>query len=421
MDNYVPIFTQNDHLRKYEKEYLSCLKKTMEHGRFINGPEVKELESKMAKYIGTKHAIGVSSGTDALQVALMALNLKNTDEVITVSFTWISTVEVIKLINAKPVLCEIDSKTFNMDPHYLKDLINENTKVIMPVSIFGQTYNVEEVRNIVEEAERKFGHKIYIIEDAAQSLGGLHSLGKSGSFGDIGCTSFFPTKPLGCFGDGGMCFTNDEKLALKIRKIKSHGSIKRYHYEMLGLNARLDTLQASFLLFKLPDLDKSIDKRNNIAKMYDYYFTEKKEIRECVEIPHIARYCQRSAYAQYTIKVKDKKTRDNLVSYLKSNQVGCGMFYPKPLHLVKTMTTEYKEGDLPVTENIADRVLSLPMFPELVEKQVLTVIERVFSFFGISPDSSPESSEICRSCFPRNNSQDSRDSEDSRDSKNPCC
>lgn len=416
-NNYVPIFTQNGNLKEHEEKYLNCFKKVMEHGRFINGPEVKEFEDKMAKYVGTKHAIGVSSGTDALQVSLMALNLKDTDEVITVSFTWISTAEVIKLVNAKPVFCEIDSKTFNMDPNCLKDLINENTKVIIPVSIFGQPYNVKEVKNIVEESERKFGHKIYIIEDAAQSFGSLHSLGKSGSLGDIGCTSFFPTKPLGCFGDGGMCFTNDGKLALKIKKIKSHGCIERYRYEMVGLNARLDTLQASFLLSKLPDLDESIDKRNNIAKMYNYYFTDKKEIREFVQIPHIARYCEKSAYAQYTIKVKDEKTRDNLVLHLKSNQIGCGLFYPKPLHLVRAITTEYKKGDLPVTENIAKKVLSLPMFPDLKEEQILKVIETVFSFFGVNPDTSPTSSEICKSCFLGNNSSDSPDSSNS---SNPC-
>jgi len=373
----VPMFSPTRHFNENKSVYMKQLNNVFNHGYFINGPEIKELEETLAKYVKTKHAIGVSSGTDALLVALMAVGITNIDEVVTVPFTWISTAEVIKLLGAKPVFCDIDKNTFNMDPQSLKTVITEKTKVVMPVSIFGQMYDVKGVEAVVHEAEKKYGTKIYIIEDAAQSFGSVDNKGrKSCSVGDIGCTSFFPSKPLGCFGDGGMCFTNDDDLALKMKMIKSHGCFKRYDYRCVGINGRLDTIQAAVLLAKYPDFEKSLDDRIVNAEVYSLAFSDLP-----IQTPEKTECCGRHVYAQYTLQLKDEKTCSALLSYLKERKIGCGRFYPVCLHLVDAITTDYEKGSFPVSEDLANRVLSIPVYSDLKEEERNNVINHIQSFF----------------------------------------
>lgn len=373
----VPMFNPTRHFNEKKSVYMEHLNKVLEHGYFINGPEIKELEDKLSKYVGTEYAIGVSSGTDALLIALMAVGIKSLDEVVTIPFTWISTAEVIKLLGAKPIFCDINKDTFNIDPQCLKSVITKKTKVVMPVSIFGQMYNVDGVRKVVQEAERKYGTKIYIIEDAAQSFGSQDNKGrKSCSVGDIGCTSFFPSKPLGCFGDGGMCFTHDKDLALKMKMIKSHGCFKRYDYQCVGINGRLDTIQAAVLLAKFPDFETSLYKRIVNAEKYTIAFLDLP-----MQTPEKAIYCDKHVYAQYTLRLKDEKVCKDLLFYLKERKVGCGRFYPVCLHLVDAITTDYKEGSFPVSEDLSKRVLSIPVYSDLKEDERNNVIHHIQSFF----------------------------------------
>jgi UDP-2-acetamido-2-deoxy-ribo-hexuluronate aminotransferase len=373
----VPMFDPRRHLMAHNEEYQNHIEYVLAHGRFINGPEVGEIEKKLADFVGAKHAIGVSSGTDALLISLMALDVGPGDEVITVPFTWISSAEVICLLRATPIFCDIDKDTFNMDPQSLANAITEKTKVVMPVSMFGQMYDEAGVRKVVKDAEEKFGTKIYVVEDAAQSFGAVSSTGKSCSVGDIGCTSFFPTKPLGCFGDGGMCFTESKELDQKIRKIRNHGCLKRYQYECVGVNGRLDTLQAAILLAKVPTLHLSLEQRSYHAEVYDEAFADNPHVKPPVK----SNNCLQHAYAQYTITLEDEKTRDELQVYLKAKQIGCGVFYPVCLHLVPALTTRYQPGSLPVSEDLSKRVLSLPCYPELSEREQRRVIWEVSRFF----------------------------------------
>lgn len=373
----IPMFSPTRHFNEKKDVYMKHLNSVLEHGYFINGPEISELEDKLSNYVGTKHAIAVSSGTDALLVSLMALNIGPSDEVVTIPFTWISTAEVIRLLGAKPVFCDIDKDTFNMDTLSLRNAITEKTKVVMPVSLFGQIYDVEGVQTVVREAEKRYGHKIYIIEDAAQSFGSLDSKNrKSCSVGDIGCTSFFPSKPLGCFGDGGMCFTDNDELGTKIKMIKSHGCLKRYDYKCIGINGRLDTIQAAILLAKFPDFEISVKKRIENGEAYDKAFADLP-----FQTPVKDTRCNRHAYAQYTIILNDEKTCNDLLAYLKSEKIGCGKFYPVCLHLVDAVTTDYEPGSLPVSETLSKRVLSLPVYSELTNVERNIVIETVHSFF----------------------------------------
>jgi len=376
MSQQVQMYDPRRHLEENKTVYDENIKKVLSHGRFINGPEVKEIETALSKYVDVKHGVGVSSGTDALLIALMALGVGPGDEVVTVPFSWISTVEVICMLRATPVFCDIDRDTFNMDTRQLADKINERTKVIMPVSIFGQPYDVVGTRKVVKEAEERLGRKIYVIEDAAQSFGSIHEEGHSCSVSDIGCTSFFPSKPLGCFGDGGMCFTNDDELARRMRAIRNHGCERRYHYERVGLNGRLDTLQAAILLSKVPTMESQFEKRAENAHFYNEAFKSLP-----VETPVLDSGTIQHVYAQYTIQLEDEKTRDALLDHLKQNGVGAAVFYPVQLHLVPALTQEYLPGSLPVAESMGKRVLSLPCYPELTEEERAKVAFTVALFF----------------------------------------
>lgn len=372
----VQIYDPRRHYNQRKSVYDKNISDVLSHGRFINGPEIEKLENVLSSYVKVKHGVGVSSGTDALLIALMAVGVKSGDEVVTVPFSWISTAEVIKLLGAKPIFCDIDHNSFNMDTNLLSDKISKKTKVVMPVSIFGQVYDVVGVRDVVREAERRFGTKIRIIEDAAQSFGAEHKEGYSCSVADIGCTSFFPSKPLGCFGDGGMCFTDDDELASIMRTIRNHGCQKRYHYERVGINGRLDTLQAAILLSKTPDMDDQFNKRDDNARFYDNSFKDLP-----VRTPGWDRGTIRHVYAQYTIQLLDEKTRDNLKNYLEKNGVGSAVFYPVQLHLVPVITKEYLPGSLVVAESMGKKVLSLPCYPELTRTERQKVIDVVTSFF----------------------------------------
>ena len=372
----INMFDPRRHFNQKKYIYMEKINKVFDHGLFINGPEIKELENILLKYVGVKHAIAVSSGTDALLIALMAVGVSGLDEVVTVPFTWISTVEVIKLLGIKPIFCDIDKNTFNIDPKSLQKVITKNTKVVIPVSMFGHIYDVEGVKKVVYEAEQKFGNKIYIIEDAAQSFGSIDDKKrKSCSVSDIGCTSFFPSKPLGCFGDGGMCFTNNDFLASKMRMIKNHGCENKYEYKCIGINGRLDTIQAAILLAKIDDFELSLYNRDINAKIFNTEFSNLP-----FKTPSIYK-CEKHVYAQYTIQLKNEDICNKLMIYLKENLIESGKFYPVCLHLVDSITTEYKIGSLKVSEDLAKRVLSIPVYSDLTEIERNIIIETIKKFF----------------------------------------
>jgi len=352
--------------------YDNCIKKVLEHKQFINGPEVKELEEKLAQYVGVKYAIGVSSGTDALLISLMAINIKEGDEVITSPYTWISTTEVIKLLGAKIVFCDIEKDTFNICPNSIKNKITNKTRAIIPVSLFGHIFDVNKIQKIIKK------NNIYVIEDAAQSFGSIYKDNrKSCSLSDIGCTSFFPTKPLGCFGDGGMCFTNNDILAEKIRTIRNHGAITKHNYKYLGINGRLDTIQAAILIKKFENFENDIAKRIKISIFYNTLFLKNKD----VQILKTKKYCKRNVYAQYTILLKDEKTRDSLKNHLKQDNIQVGVFYPKPLNLVKTISDEYEE--MYNAEDKSKRALSLPIYPSMTYDEFTKIKNSINNFFNI--------------------------------------
>ena len=352
----------------------NAIQEVLNHGLFINGPEVKSLEKDLAEYVGVNHCISVSNGTDAIKIALLALDVKPNDEVITVAHSWISTVEVISIINAKPVFCDIEDDLFNLDPNKLESLITSKTKAILFVSLYGQIPNVNKINSIAEK------YNLPVIEDAAQSFGALHNNKRSCSLTTIGTTSFFPSKPLGCYGDGGACFTNNDELALKIRAIKSHGGVKRFHHKYVGLNARLDTIQAAILQVKFKYFNDTLKKRDNCAK----YYSKKLKLLEdkgLIKLP-VVRENNVSAWAQYSILVKDKDTRDDIVKHMKENDVNVAIFYPAALHKQECFKyLNYKDGDLPITERVCDTIFNLPCYAELTKEEQDYVIQNVINYF----------------------------------------
>jgi len=352
----------------------NSIQRVLDHGIFINGPEIGLLEKELSKCCGAKHSICISNGTDALKIALLALDVGIDDEVITVAHTWISTAEVISIIHAKPVFVDIEPNTFNIDPAKIEAAITSRTKVIMPVSLYGQIPNMEEINKIAEK------YNIPVIEDGAQSFGAKQEDKWSCNLTKIGTTSFFPSKPLGCYGDGGACFTNDDALARKIRAIKSHGGLERFKHEYIGLNARIDTLQASILLEKIKYFDETIIKRNNCAN----YYTEKLkglEEKGILRTPIVIKN-NTSAWAQYSLILTNKETRDNLVNYMKDNKVNVAIFYPSPLHTQKCFQyLGYKLGDLPITEMICDTIFNLPCYAEITINEQDYILDCLYKFF----------------------------------------
>ena len=341
----------------------------LDHGQFILGPEVQELEEKLAEYVGVKHCVGVSSGTDALLIALMALEIGPGDEVITVPYTWISTAEVIVLLGAKPVFVDICSDTWNMDPDLIEDAITERTRAIIPVGIYGQPPDMDPINEIANR------YKITVIEDAAQSFGATYKGKQSCALSAIGCTSFFPTKPLGGYGDGGALFTDDDELAEKFRLIRVHGQAQKHHHPVLGLNGRLDTLQAAMVLAVFEIFDRELIKRREVASRYTTLLENAK--MPDLQLQHIAEGTT-SVYAQYTISCPN---RDALHAILKASDIPSVSYYTVPLHLQSVFRNlKHSPGDFPNTEKVSNECLSLPMSSYLPLDDLKEVVRLMNNF-----------------------------------------
>ena len=335
----------------------------LDHGQYILGPEVAELEEKLATFVGVKYCIAVANGSDALQIAQMALGIGPGDEVITPGFTYIATAETVALLGAKPIYVDIDPRTYNINPALLEAAITPRTKAVVPVSLFGQCANFDAINSIAAK------YNIPVIEDAAQSFGATYKGHKSCNLSTIACTSFFPTKPLGCYGDGGAIFTNHDELAKVMRQIARHGQDRRYHHIRVGVNSRLDTIQAAILLPKLAILDEEIDMRLQIANRY----TELLNNAGVISTPFIEQYNQ-SAWAQYTIQISN---REAVQEKLKFAGIPTAVHYPLPLN--KQPAVRGDDSVLPIGDRIADRVISLPMYPYLDQSTQEFIFENIKS------------------------------------------
>ena len=342
------------------------IQKVMEHGQFILGPEVKDLEEKLCLYTGSKHCVTVSSGTDSLLIALMALGIGAGDEVITVPYTWISTAEVISLLGAKPVFVDIRSDTWNMDETRLELAITEKTKAIMPVSIYGQCSDMDAINDIAQK------YNLPVIEDAAQSFGATYKGNKSCNLSTVGSTSFFPSKPLGCYGDGGALFTNDDELAEKFRWIRVHGQERKHHHPILGINGRMDTMQAAILLEILEVFPDEVQKREQLGQTY----SEGLAHLVGLETPRIGEH-NTSVYAQYTILSEHK---EQIQKSLKEKDIPSVSYYSVPLHLQPVFNhLRHKVSDFPVAEKVSNQCLSLPMSPHLNKEDQSKVIDTILN------------------------------------------
>lgn len=344
---------------------------------FINGPEVHQFQKELEDYLQVKHVIPCANGTDALQIAMMGLGLKPGDEVITADFTFAATVEVIALLNLTPVLVDVEEGNFNISPEAIKKAITPKTKAIVPVHLFGQAANMDAIMTIAK------AHNLYVIEDNAQGIGGNYhfkngAVQKTGTIGHIGTTSFFPSKNLGCYGDGGALFTNDDKLAHTIRGIVNHGMYERYHYDVVGVNSRLDSLQAAVLRAKLPKLDSYNNRRREAALKYTKAFTDNKNI----QTPVIDDTKDSHVFHQYTLRILNGK-RDALVKHFQEKGIPCGVYYPIPLHLQKAYAdSRYRSENFSVTNQLVKEVFSLPMHSELENEQIDYLTTVVNEFVG---------------------------------------
>ena len=352
------------------------MQEVLSSAQFINGPAVRNFQADLEAYLGVKHVIPCANGTDALQVAMMGLGLKPGDEVITADFTFAATVEVIALLGLTPVLVDVLPDTFNIDPDAIEKVITPNTKAIVPVHLFGQVADMDRIMDIAQK------HNLFVIEDNAQGIGATHTDAagtkvKTGGIGHVGSTSFFPSKNLGCYGDGGAIFTNDDYLAHTVRGIVNHGMYKRYHHDVVGVNSRLDSLQAVVLNEKLKLLDFYNERRKWAAIRYSQLLQDHPKI----ETPVTSGDCDSHVYHQYTLKIVGAD-RDALVQHLQQNDIPCGVYYPIPLHLQKAyVDTRYKEADFTVTNQLIDEVVSLPMHSELDEDQIQFICKTILAFF----------------------------------------
>jgi UDP-2-acetamido-2-deoxy-ribo-hexuluronate aminotransferase len=346
--------------RRYKTEIDERMRAVLAHGQYVMGPEVFELEQALAKYVGVKHCITGSSGTHTLEMALRALGIGPGDEVITVPFTWISTAEVIPLVGARPVFVDIAPETFNINIDLLAAAITSRTKAILPVNLFGQMPDYDRINALAAE------HGLPVIEDAAQSFGAEQRGRKSGGVTTIGSTSFFPAKPLGCFGDGGALFSNDDPLADKMRAIRTHGGAQRHHHPLLGTNGRFDTIQAAVLLGKLPHFEWEVQERARIGARYSA------ALKDFCVVPPVAPG-NTHVYAQYTIRLPN---RDQVAEKLKKMGIPTAVYYPKCLHEQPVFAKlGYNLGDFPVSEKASQEVLSLPMHPFLSSEQQDQIVE----------------------------------------------
>ncbi|MFL2615669.1 MAG: DegT/DnrJ/EryC1/StrS family aminotransferase [Candidatus Marisimplicoccus sp.] len=366
----------NGQYRKIRWQVNREIKKVINSSSFINGPIVKEFQNNLQKYVDVKHVIPCANGTDALQIALMALELKSGDEIITTNFSFASTIEVILLLGLKPVVVDIDPRTFNIDPSLIQDKITDKTKAIIPVHLYGQSCRMEEILEIANK------NNLQIIEDNAQALGSKYKFANSqrqmsGSIGDIATTSFFPSKNLGCYGDGGAIFTNSDNLAYKMRGIVNHGMYERYYHDEIGVNSRLDSIQAAILNVKLKYLDKYNKRRQEAANHYNAAF----ENIDQIEVPFIESDIDSHVYHQYTLKIINGK-RDELADHLLKNNIPFGIYYPLGFHEQKAYKQEFvSDNDFPVTNKVKNQVISLPMHTELSKKQIKFISNTIISFF----------------------------------------
>lgn len=359
---------------KIKDQVNTAIQEVIDSTSFIKGEKVNVFQKALENYLGVKHVIPVGNGTDALQIALMALGLKPGDEVITPTFTFIATAEVVALLGLTPVLVDVEEDTFNISVEAIQKAITPRTKAIIPVHLFGQNANMEEIMNIAIENE------LFVVEDACQSIGSKYTFSdgrtlQSGCIGHIGCTSFFPSKNLGCFGDGGAMFTNDDALAAKIRAIANHGMVVRYYHDLVGVNSRLDSLQAAVLDVKLKYLDDYIAARKQAAAYYDAAFAP----YDALDVP-ARNNASTHVYHQYTLRMRGVD-RNALQKHLESKGVPAMIYYPVPLHLQKAyLDKRYSAGDFPVAEALSACVLSLPMHTELSEDQLKHIVNSVIEF-----------------------------------------
>jgi len=371
---------------QYEKikpEVDKAINDVVASAAFINGPEVKNFQTELEEYLGVKNVIPCANGTDALQIAMMGLGLEQGDEVITADFTFAATVEVIALLKLTPVLVDVDPNSFNIDLEALERAITPKTKAIVPVHLFGQCANMEAILKIAEK------HKLYVIEDTAQAIGADFTFSdgttkKAGTIGTVGTTSFFPSKNLGCYGDGGAIFTNDDELAHVIRGMVNHGMYRRYYHDVVGVNSRLDSIQAAVLRLKLPHLDDYCASRRNAARYYNNGFKSNPNIvtpttEKCGEICDT---CNCHVFHQYTLKITNGK-RDGLHQHLMDKGIPNAIYYPVPLHSQKAYVDDrYKEEQFKVTNDLINTVISLPMHTELEKAQQDLIIQTILDFVG---------------------------------------
>ena len=364
----------------------TSIEQVLNSSTYINGPLVHEFQSDLEKYLGVKHVIPCANGTDALQIAMMGLGLEQGDEVITADFTFAATVEVIGLLKLTPVLVDVDSETYNIDIDALKKAITPKTKAIVPVHLFGQVANMDAVMEIADT------HKLFVIEDNAQAIGANYTFKngtkkKAGTIGNVGTTSFFPSKNLGCYGDGGAIFTNDDELAHRIRGIVNHGMYTRYYHDVVGVNSRLDSIQAGVLKAKLPHLDTYCNARRTAARLYNNAFSNNPNIitpttksnatNNCKEICEI---CDCHVFHQYTLQITNGK-RDDLHKHLLENGIPNAIYYPVALHAQKAYAdSRYNEHDFPVTNALIKTVISLPMHTELDKEQLTHITKTILDF-----------------------------------------
>ncbi|MFA5865560.1 MAG: DegT/DnrJ/EryC1/StrS family aminotransferase [Phycisphaerae bacterium] len=366
----VPLLDLKAQYRTIQQEIIDAIGKVLESQYFINGPEVKQLEEAVAAYSSCKKAVGVSSGTDALLCSLMTLGIGPEDEVITSPYTFFATLGSIWRTGAKPVLVDIEPDTYNINPSLIEKAITKNTKAILPVHLYGQCADMDPILDLAKK------YNLFVIEDAAQSIGAQYKGKTAGSFGTVGCLSFFPSKNLGGLGDGGMILTNDEQLAENLSVFRQHGSKPKYFHKFVGGNFRLDSIQAAGLLVKLKYLNGWSEKRRHNARLYDQHF----EKLTSVVTPKI-RPCNVSIYNQYIIRVGLR--RNDLVQFLKDNGIGTEIYYPLAMHEQECFASlGYERGDFPESEKAADETLALPIYPELTPEQIKYVADRVATFLA---------------------------------------
>jgi UDP-2-acetamido-2-deoxy-ribo-hexuluronate aminotransferase len=367
----VDLKTQYEHIKN---EVDAAIQNVINTTTFINGPEVKSFQAELEKYLGVKHVIPCANGTDALQIAMMALNLQPGDEVITANFTYVATAEVIALLKLTPVLVEVNPDTFTIDPAAIEKAITSKTKAIVPVHLYGQCADMEPIMAIARK------HNLFVIEDVAQAIGTDYTFAdgkkvKGGTIGTIGCTSFFPSKNLGCYGDGGAMYTNDDTLAARLRMIANHGQSVQYIHDDIGVNSRLDSIQASVLRVKLKHLDQYAAARNKAADFYDKAFANNPKIKTPARAKNSTH-----VFHQYTI-VLNGVDRTKLKEYLASKDIPAMIYYPKPLHHQKAYANPmFKDADFPITVELCKNVISLPMHTEMDEETLFYITSSVLEF-----------------------------------------